>query len=191
MASKASKTSRKKSSGTGKGGAKSSAASAGGAVNRSEQGQADQAPASGAAPTDDDQGRILSDDELRKVKTGLAKRELKRYRNLLLAKRAEIVGAVESLESGARSNDEPISYEHMADTGTASYEQEFARGLAESERRLLREIDEALARIEKGTYGVCVTSGKFIGRARLEAKPWARHSIEVARQREQRGLDSG
>ncbi len=134
---------------------------------------------------------MLSDDELRKVKTGLTRRDLKRFRDLLLERRAEIVGAVESLESDARSDDEGISYEHMADTGTASHEQEFARGLAESERRLLREIDEALMRMEKGTYGVCVTSGQFIGRPRLAAKPWARHSIEVARQREQRGLDSG
>ncbi len=184
MARKATKTSKKKSprsAGTGPESAKTSGKKSSGAVE--EPGE--------TAAMDDDLARMLSDDELRKVKTGLTRRELKRFRDLLLERRAEIVGAVESLESDARSNDEPISFEHMADTGTASYEQQFARGLAESERRLLREIDEALERMEKGTYGVCITSGKFIGRPRLEAKPWARHSIEVARQREQRGLDSG
>ena len=137
------------------------------------------------------QGQQLTDDDLRKVKTGLNKRELNKFRELLLEKRAEIVGDVESLETDARSYDEGISYEHMADTGTASYEQEFTLGLVESERRLLREIDEALDRIEKGTYGVCIESGEPIGRPRLEAKPWAKHSIEVAREREKRGLDSG
>ncbi len=137
------------------------------------------------------QGQHLTDDDLRKVKTGLTKRDLKKFRDLLLEKRAELVGDVESLETDARSFDEGISYEHMADTGTASYEQEFTLGLVESERRMLREIDEALDRIEKGTYGVCIESGEPIGRPRLEAKPWAKHSIEVAREREKRGLDSG
>ncbi|MEX0887281.1 MAG: TraR/DksA C4-type zinc finger protein [Phycisphaeraceae bacterium] len=136
-------------------------------------------------------GQGLSDEELRKVKTGLTKRDLTKFRELLLEKRAELVGDVQSLETDARSYDEGISYEHMADTGTASYEQEFTLGLVESERRMLREIDEALDRIQKGIYGVCIESGQPIGRPRLEAKPWAKHSIEVAREREKRGLDSG
>lgn len=133
-----------------------------------------------------DEPQELTLEQLRKVKTGLSKKDLAAFEHLLLEKRAEIVGDVESLQTDARNGGGAISYEHMADVGTDSYEQEFTLGLVESERRLLREIDEALDRIGNGTYGVCIESGQPIGRPRLEAKPWAKYSIEVARQRESR-----
>jgi DnaK suppressor protein len=75
----------------------------------------------------------------------------------------------------------------MADIGTDTYDQDFMLGLAESERRRLREIDWALARIADRTYGVCQMTGKQIPKARLNAKPWARYTIEAAREIE-RGL---
>jgi RNA polymerase-binding transcription factor DksA len=59
--------------------------------------------------------------------------------------------------------------------------------LAEAERRGLREIDEALQRIEERTYGICQMTGKPIPKARLKAKPWAKYTIEAAREIE-RGL---
>ncbi|NIP22430.1 MAG: TraR/DksA family transcriptional regulator [Phycisphaerae bacterium] len=74
---------------------------------------------------------------------------------------------------------------HMADIGTDNYEQEFALGLMDSERKLLRETDDALQRIEQGTYGICEGTGKQIPKARLEAQPWARYCIEYARMLEQ------
>jgi RNA polymerase-binding protein DksA len=74
---------------------------------------------------------------------------------------------------------------HMADLGTDNYEQEFALGLMNSERRLLTEIDEALQRIEAGTYGICLGTGKPIPKARLEAQPWARYCVEYARKVEE------
>ncbi|MHC4084606.1 MAG: TraR/DksA family transcriptional regulator, partial [Planctomycetota bacterium] len=74
---------------------------------------------------------------------------------------------------------------HMADIGTDNYEQEFALGLMDSERKLLREIDDALQRTEQGTYGICEGTGKQIRKARLEAQPWARYCVEYARKLEQ------
>ena len=74
---------------------------------------------------------------------------------------------------------------HMADIGTDNYEQEFALGLMDSERKLLREIDAALGRIEKKTYGTCQGTGKPIAKARLEARPWAKHCVDYARMLEQ------
>lgn len=133
-------------------------------------------------------GQKLTEAQLKKVKTGLTKRDLEKFRQLLLEKRVELVGDVESLQSDARNDDASISYEHMADVGSDSYEQEFTLGLVESERKLLGEIDEALDRISKGTFGVCIESGEPISKARLEAKPWAKYTIEVAREREKRGL---
>jgi DnaK suppressor protein len=133
----------------------------------------------------------LSDDDLRKVKTGLTKKDLDHYRELLLEKRKELLGDVASLETDARNNsggnlsNMPL---HMADIGTDNYDQEFTLGLVESERRLLQEINEALLRIKHGTYGVCVLKGIPIPKARLDIKPWAKHSIEAARELEKRGI---
>ena len=133
-------------------------------------------------------GQQLTEEQLKKVKTGLTKRDFEKYRKLLLEKRAELVGDVESLQVDARNEDASFSYEHMADVGTDSYEQEFTLGLVESERKLLAEIDDALDRINNGTFGVCIESGEPISKARLEAKPWAKYTIDVAREREKRGL---
>jgi RNA polymerase-binding protein DksA len=74
---------------------------------------------------------------------------------------------------------------HMADIGTDNYEQEFALGLMDGERKLLKEIDDALQRIEQGTYGICEATRKPIAKARLEAQPWARYCVEYARMLEQ------
>ena len=70
---------------------------------------------------------------------------------------------------------------HMADMGTDNYEQEFTLGLVEKDRQLLREINLALSKIRDGSYGICEGTSKPITRARLEAQPWARYSIDYAR----------
>lgn len=135
----------------------------------------------------------LSDAKLRKVKTGLTRKDLQEFKMLLLEKRAEIVGDVLNMEearasgNGGDLSNMPL---HMADIGSDNYEQEFTIGLVESERKLLVEIDRALQRIQDKTYGVCIISGTPIPKARLEIKPWAKYSIEVVRQREKRGLHS-
>ena len=122
------------------------------------------------------------------IKTKLGRKELDYYRNLLLIKRAELVGDLTSLEAEAlRSSGGNLSHMpiHMADIGSDTYEQDFMLGLAESERGRMREIDDALKRIAEKTYGICQMTGKPIPKARLEAKPWAKYTIEAARQLEQ------
>ena len=122
-----------------------------------------------------------------KYVSGLKKADLDHYRQLLLEKRHEILSDVGSMEteafkSGSNLSNMPI---HMADVGTDNFEQEFTLGLIESERQTLREIQEALGRIEEGTYGLCVATGKPLGRMRLEAVPWAKYTIEYSRMLEQ------
>lgn len=121
----------------------------------------------------------------RKNQAGLGSRELEHFRDLLLEKRRELVGDMYSMESealrtsgGTNLSSLPL---HMADMGTDNYEQEFTLGLVEKDRGLLREINTALAKIQNGTYGICEGTGKPISKPRLEAQPWARHSIEYAR----------
>lgn len=120
------------------------------------------------------------------VKTHLSRKELNHYKALLIEKRHEIVGDLGAIEQEALRNLDggthmPI---HMADVGTDTYDQDFLLGLAEAERKQLMEIDDALLRIQQNTYGVCVMTGNPIPEARLEAKPWAKHTIEAARQLE-------
>jgi RNA polymerase-binding transcription factor DksA len=74
----------------------------------------------------------------------------------------------------------------MADAGTDSMEREISFDIASKEGRLLREIDDALRRIYTGVYGICEASGKPIARARLEALPWARYTIEEQANMEQK-----
>ncbi len=125
------------------------------------------------------------------IKTKLGRKELNEYRTQLLIQRAELVGDLSAMEAQAlRSGSGNPSHMpiHMADVGTDTFDQDFMLGMAETERRRLREIDAALRRIEDRTYGVCEMSGKAIPKARLSAKPWARYTIESAREIE-RGQD--
>lgn len=121
-------------------------------------------------------------------KTRLNAKELAEFRELLLAKRAELIGDVGNLAGEAlgqnrrdAAGDLSIMPIHMADLGSDNWEQEFTLGLLDNERKLLREIDEALGRIEDRTYGTCLATHKPISKARLRAKPWARYCIEYAR----------
>ncbi len=122
------------------------------------------------------------------VKSRLSPAEIERFKELLLRKRSEILGSVSEIEGEAlkksrldASGDLSSMPIHMADLGSDNFEQEFSLELMDSERKLLVEINDALDRIENGTYGICEGTGKPIAKARLEAQPWARYSIEYAK----------
>lgn len=125
------------------------------------------------------------------IKTKLKPNELEEFRRLLLTKRAELMGDMghlqnEALRQGSSGESANGSFMpiHMADIGSDTWEQELTLGLIENERELLREIDEALDRINNETYGICLATGKPITKSRLRAKPWAKYCIEYARKRE-------
>jgi len=128
----------------------------------------------------------------RTKKNHLTTADTERFKQMLLEKRREILLNVNEMEDEAlkksrldASGDLSSMPIHMADIGTDNYEQEFALGLMDSERKLLREIDDALQRIEERTYGICEGTGEPIPKARLEAQPWARYCVEYARMLEQ------
>jgi DnaK suppressor protein len=124
----------------------------------------------------------------RKNRLGLSSKDLSHFRDLLLQKRREIVGDMSAMEREALRSTSTTNLSnlplHMADMGTDNYEQEFTLGLVEKDRQLLREINNALAKIQDGSYGLCEGTGKAISKARLDAQPWARFSIEHARELE-------
>src|SRR5262245_33078916 len=119
--------------------------------------------------------------------------DLKHFESRLLEERARIMREMGHLENTILkvnprdSAGEVGGYSfHMADAGTDSMEREISFDIASKEGRLLREIDDALRRIYNGVYGICEASGKPIARARLEALPWARYTIEEQAHMEQK-----
>jgi RNA polymerase-binding transcription factor DksA len=76
---------------------------------------------------------------------------------------------------------------HMADVGTENYDQEFTLGLIENEQGTLELVNEALARLDAGKFGLCVECGDPIPKPRLLAIPYTRHCIRCARQVENGG----
>lgn len=122
-------------------------------------------------------------------KARLSKKELDHYRKILLDKRFELIGDINNMEDEAlRQNSGSLSTlpQHMAEQGSDTFEQSLSLDLAQVDRHLLREIEAALVRIEHGTYGVCERTGKRISAERLAELPWARYSIEAAREMERR-----
>ncbi|MGP0062110.1 MAG: TraR/DksA family transcriptional regulator [Isosphaeraceae bacterium] len=87
-------------------------------------------------------------------------------------------------ELGGGSGNLSNSPLHMADLGTDNYDQEFTLGLIENEQGTLEQVNEALSRMELGTFGHCVECSELISKARLEAIPYARHCIKCARKLE-------
>jgi RNA polymerase-binding transcription factor DksA len=86
--------------------------------------------------------------------------------------------ARDNLRSGHDSHEVSAHGLHQADAGSDAYDRDFALNLLSQEQDALFEIDEALKRIAKGTYGTCEMSGKSIPKARLEARPFARFTVE-------------
>jgi RNA polymerase-binding protein DksA len=102
--------------------------------------------------------------------------ELERIRRRLLAKQEEILAMYRNdLRSGQESNDSPT--EDIVDRANNAYSRELSYSISDAERGMMLQIEEALGRIDAGTYGRCANCGQPIAAARLEAVPWTRHCI--------------
>lgn len=122
----------------------------------------------------------------------MKKRDLEKYKQLLLAKRSAILeelglkkSSLSSTVKDASGDLSTYSY-HMADQGTDSMEREKSFYFASKTGRFLYHIDEALRRINDKTYGICHQCGKQINPERLEAVPHARLCISCKEEEEQR-----
>lgn len=123
--------------------------------------------------------------------SALKNEELASYRRVLTSLRARLRGDLdrmtdealrrESTGGGGSLSSVPL---HMADLGTENYDQEFTLGLIENEQGTLELINEALDRVERGTFGQCGECGEPIAKSRLQAIPYARHCIRCARKLE-------
>jgi DnaK suppressor protein len=98
------------------------------------------------------------------------------FKDALLKKRTEILGTggikplQASMENNTRQGD-------MADQASGNNEVHIALKLKQTDAKILQAIEDALLRIDKGTYGVCRDCGEPIADARLHAIPWTRVCI--------------
>ncbi|HEY3170804.1 MAG TPA: TraR/DksA family transcriptional regulator [Thermoanaerobaculia bacterium] len=105
------------------------------------------------------------------------KRELEKYRRLLEQKKAELSAELaKARDAEEESNEE--STQDIADKAVSSYTREFLYSLTDSERTALLRIDEAIARIDDGTYGSCMNCGVPMSEKRLAAVPWTPHCVD-------------
>jgi DnaK suppressor protein len=125
-------------------------------------------------------------DKSRRLNPWLKKQQLR-----LLALKDSLLDSMtgvarDNLRSGHDAHEVSAHGLHQADAGSDAYDRDFALSLLSQEQDALFEIDEALKRIAKGTYGVCEMSGKQIPKARLEARPFARCTVECQNEIEKR-----
>ena len=114
------------------------------------------------------------------------KTEWQKYYTRLLELREQLLRQMDGLAK--ESAQEMAGYSlHMADSGTDNFDRDFALSLLSSDQDAIYEIEEALKRIEKNTYGVCELTNKNIPKARLEAIPWTRFTVEAQAQLEREG----
>jgi DnaK suppressor protein len=123
----------------------------------------------------------------------LKNEELESYRDVLRNLRSRLRGDLDQMTDEALRRTSPDSSGnlsnvplHMADVGTENYDQEFTLGLIENEQETLEQVQDALGRIEAGTFGRCVNCAEPIAKARLQALPYTRHCIQCARKMESR-----
>ena len=101
----------------------------------------------------------------------------KKYYDILLDLRGQLMLQMGGLKK--ESAEEMTGYSmHMADSGTDNFDRDSALSLLSSDQDAVYEIDEALKRIERGTYGICELTNKAIPKTRLNAVPWARYTVD-------------
>jgi DnaK suppressor protein len=116
--------------------------------------------------------------------------DFEQFRTRLLEERKRVVDAIDNIHAenpGSLADEaEELSFQdnHLGDIATATFDREMASTLEDNSNHVLREIDEALARIEAGTFGTCQACGHPIGEERLDALPWATLCIEDKRKQE-------
>ncbi len=120
-----------------------------------------------------------------------AKKDLAFYRKLILNKKEEIVEDINHIsEDTLKKSQKEASGDisgytyHMADVATDTYDREFSLGIATNDRKALYELDDALKKIEEGSFGICEDCKSPIAKTRLKAVPYARLCVKCQEKRE-------
>ena len=107
----------------------------------------------------------------------MPKKELEKYRRLLQEKRTVLLAELVKTRHAEVETTED-STQDIADKAVSSYTREFLYSLNDAERSTAQQIDQALGRIEDGSYGLCLNCGTLLNEKRMSAIPWSRHCVE-------------
>ncbi len=122
----------------------------------------------------------------------MTKDQLKKFRGALLVERAKFAGEIRSIVREASKDLREASGDlsthplHMADISSDTYERELSMSLASAEQEVLYQIDDALTRMDDGTFGICQQCDKPISMSRLKAVPYGPLCIACQRVQEQK-----
>jgi len=127
------------------------------------------------------------------VKKKFSKKDLVYFKKLILKRKEEIVEQINHIsedtlkksQKDAAGDISGYTY-HMADIATDTYDREFSLGLASNERKFIYEIDDAVKKIEDGTYGICEGCKNLITKTRLKAIPYARRCLKCQEKTEKK-----
>ncbi len=118
------------------------------------------------------------------AKTKLKPNQFEEFREALVVKQRELVASYR--RDVAAGNEQPSDgIQDLADKAASAYSKELNFSLSDAERETLVLVEEALGRIEDGTYAQCANCGATIGDKRLKAVPWTRHCIDCQELQEQ------
>ena len=107
----------------------------------------------------------------------LPKKELEKYRRLLVDKKTSLVSELAKTKNAEEETTEE-STQDIADKAVSSYTREFRYSLNDTERNTTQQVEQALGRIEDGTFGFCLNCGNALNEKRLTAIPWSRHCVD-------------
>lgn len=127
------------------------------------------------------------------MKKKFNKKELAEFKKLILKRKEEILDEIKHISDDtlkkspkdAAGDISGYTY-HMADVATDTYDREFSLGLASNGRELLYELDDAMKKIDEGTFGICEGCKSLITKSRLRAVPSARLCVKCQKNKEKR-----
>jgi DnaK suppressor protein len=119
----------------------------------------------------------------------MGKEQLDHFRQILTNWKRDLMEEVD--RTVHHMKDDPANFPDPNDRATQESEFSLELRTRDRERKLIRKIDEALKRIEDGSYGYCIETGEEIGVKRLEARPVATLSVEAQERRERREKQYG
>lgn len=127
------------------------------------------------------------------MKNKFNKKELVEFKKILLKQKEQILDGIKHIsedtlkksQKDAAGDISGYTY-HMADVATDTYDREFSLSLASTDREALYEFDDALKKIEDGTFGICESCKLLISKNRLKAVPSARLCVKCQEKKEKR-----
>jgi RNA polymerase-binding protein DksA len=119
------------------------------------------------------------------VKKKMNKKELIEFKRLLIKVKDGVIDDINHIsEDTLKKSQKEASGDisgytyHMADVATDTYDREFSLGIASNDRKFLYELDDAMKKIDEGSYGFCESCKKTISKTRLKAVPYARLCVK-------------